>query len=396
MWQARHKAKERYLLLLLIGYGLFYFGLVFLGKLTFSPTRHSLYFLPIIAIVMGYGVLGLQARYAKKWLAVALYCGFIAYLVGSIATYSTFYQQRIDRVSEGFFSQLMRQSKASFLIFNGFDIEPLFMRDLQNNPPFWFSSWGFDCHHTEILIAQNRTLFYLSFSKVERFSENNAALQKYLKDIIGHCTSHTSSNKQIESLRLVKNVVDIDDPTSIEFSSRVLSEISLNNMYVQLFEIKTNFDSHQYNASLADGIDFKKAGYPSFLQYVSGIAQKEPWGRWSDAQQGKTIRLGFVDPLPEYFQLEIEAMGYGPNANLPTIVRIGEQEKSLIIGRAAKTYTLEFKNILGADAIEIIPPKPIFTRELDDPSSTDPRKLGLGLMRIKINTEDKKQQKINY
>ena len=83
-----------------------------------------------------------------------------------------------------------------------------------------------------------------------------------MKDIIGHCTSHTSSNKQIESLRLVKNVVDINDPTSIEFSSRVLSEISLNNMYVQLFEIKTNFDSHQYNASLADGIDFKKAGYP--------------------------------------------------------------------------------------------------------------------------------------
>ena len=111
-------------------------------------------------------------------------------------------------------------------------------------------------------------------------------------------------------------------------------------MHVQLFEIKTNFDSHQYNASLADGIDFKKAGYPSFLQYVSGIAQKESWGRWSDAQQGKTIRLGFVDPLPEHFQLEIEAMGYGPNANLPTIVRIGEQEKSLIIGRAAKTYTL--------------------------------------------------------
>ena len=33
-------------------------------------------------------------------------------------------------------------------------------------------------------------------------------------------------------------------------------------MHVQLFEIKTNFDSHQYNASLADGIDFKKAAYP--------------------------------------------------------------------------------------------------------------------------------------
>jgi hypothetical protein len=103
-----------------------------------------------------------------------------------------------------------------------------------------------------------RSIIY-KLSKVERFSENYAALQKYLKDIIGHCTSHTIINKQIESLRLVKNVVDIYDPTSIEFSSRVLNEISLNNTYVQLFEIKANFDSHQYIASLADGIDFKKA-----------------------------------------------------------------------------------------------------------------------------------------
>jgi hypothetical protein len=41
-----------------------------------------------------------------------------------------------------------------------------------------------------------------------------------------------------------------------------------------------------YEATLAQGIDFKKDGYPAFIAQVAGMSGLEPWGRWSDADAG--------------------------------------------------------------------------------------------------------------
>ena len=70
----------------------------------------------------------------------------------------------------------------------------------------------------------------------------------------------------------------------------------------------------RYSATLAQGIDFTKSGYPDFISNVTGLSLPEGWGRWSDAKDaGPRIILSFTKPLPENFTLELDIKGYGPN-----------------------------------------------------------------------------------
>src|SRR6185436_9351069 len=69
-----------------------------------------------------------------------------------------------------------------------------------------------------------------------------------------------------------------------------------------------------YDATLAQGIDFTRAGYPRFLKEVQGVSGEESWGRWTDANLSPTARLRFASPLPKTFTLELRASGLGPNA----------------------------------------------------------------------------------
>jgi phosphoglycerol transferase len=139
----------------------------------------------------------------------------------------------------------------------------------------------------------------------------------------------------------------------------------------------------RYEATLAQGIEFGKPGYPSFLREVQGISNHEPWGRWSDANLSPTVRLRFAQPLPAKFTLELNASGLGPNAYEAVKVRAGGVEKTLVLGNPSKgMQRLAFEGVSG-DTIEIVPPTPIRPREVT-PGNTDPRMVGVGLESLKI------------
>jgi hypothetical protein len=140
----------------------------------------------------------------------------------------------------------------------------------------------------------------------------------------------------------------------------------------------------RYEASLAEGIDFTKPGYPSFLKEVSGMAGYEPWGRWTDANAGPAARFRFAQPLPKRVTLELQAHGLLNNAYRPVRVRIGANEKSITLGNPPKEkYEIEFEDTGGADTIEIIPPEPILPRVVT-PGNNDTRRLGVGLKSLRI------------
>ena len=140
----------------------------------------------------------------------------------------------------------------------------------------------------------------------------------------------------------------------------------------------------RYEASLAQGIDFTRPGYPSFLKEVSGMAGHESWGRWTDANAGPVARFRFAQPLPKRVTLELQAHGLGGNAYQPVRVRIGTTEKTVTLGNPPKErYVIEFEDTGGADTIEIVAPAPMLAREVT-PGSTDTRRLGLGLKSLRI------------
>lgn len=142
----------------------------------------------------------------------------------------------------------------------------------------------------------------------------------------------------------------------------------------------------RYEATLAEGIDFKKQGYPSFLAEVSGMSDYETWGRWTDALTGPAAKFRFKQALPKKFTVEIVAHAFGPNIDAPIKVRVAGIEKTFTITSPEKQdniYRLTFETDGVTDSLEIIPPKPTSPNETD-PQSKDSRKLGIAISSIKI------------
>ena len=135
-----------------------------------------------------------------------------------------------------------------------------------------------------------------------------------------------------------------------------------------------------YDASLSDGIDFTKPGYPAFVAEVQGISGYEPWGRWTEGDRA-IIRM--KENLPKSFYLELIVKGaFGPNAKAPIRIRVGASEQSFTVTLPIEIFRFEFSADQAANTIEIIPPKPTSPKSMN--VNRDVRLLGIGLVKLRI------------
>jgi phosphoglycerol transferase len=140
-----------------------------------------------------------------------------------------------------------------------------------------------------------------------------------------------------------------------------------------------------YEATLAQGIDFRKDGYPAFIAQVAGMSGLETWGRWSDADAGgPVVRFTFTDKLPATFNLVVTANAFGPNEGKPIQVKAGQVTQDWTIKNAAEsgTYTIKLEKVDG-NTLEFTPPAPTSPASLNK-DTPDPRKLGIGFVSLKI------------
>ena len=79
----------------------------------------------------------------------------------------------------------------------------------------------------------------------------------------------------------------------------------------------------------------------------------------------------------------ITAKAYGPNANRPVPVRVGNEEQTLTLGNDVSTTTLRFANPTHSNKLVIVPPDPQSTNE-GNILGHSPRKLGIGMVEIKV------------
>ncbi|MNL40310.1 phosphoglycerol transferase I [compost metagenome] len=125
------------------------------------------------------------------------------------------------------------------------------------------------------------------------------------------------------------------------------------------------------------------AGAPEEVKQFSGISRPESWGRWSNAQLGNEVKIEYAQPLPEKFDLVITAKAFGPNANKPIPVRIGDKEQTITLGNDVTTTTLHFENPSRSNTVVIVPPDPQSTNE-GNILGHSPRKLGIGMVEMKV------------
>ncbi|KNC89089.1 phosphatidylglycerol--membrane-oligosaccharide glycerophosphotransferase [Trabulsiella odontotermitis] len=133
----------------------------------------------------------------------------------------------------------------------------------------------------------------------------------------------------------------------------------------------------------ADSFVFNVAGAPEEVKQFSGISRPELWGRWSNAQLGDDVKIEYNEPLPEKFDLVITAKAFGPNANKPIPVRVGDSEQMLTLSNTLSTTTLHFDNPSRSNLLQIVPPDPQSTNE-GNILGHSPRKLGIGMVEIKV------------
>jgi phosphoglycerol transferase len=143
----------------------------------------------------------------------------------------------------------------------------------------------------------------------------------------------------------------------------------------------------RYISTLAEGIDFARPDFPNFVKDVSGLSVSEPWGRWSDANLASSVRFDFKESLPNRFSLIFLAQSFGPNSGQDLEVRIGTQRHHFNM----KDSLFEYRQLidLGSEKvtrIEFVPPKPTSPQQLK--LSSDSRKLGIGLVRLRFEEKN--------
>jgi hypothetical protein len=352
-----------------------YLLFVFFGKLTFSPTRHFLYHLPFILIVCGFGLqLIIESLARIKFIPQVFLTIICCYCLVSIFKFDSFYNKRIDLITEELFISPITNHQPSFLLYDSFDIETLFIEKLRYFPMFQLNIPEANCNNYQIYSPSTNEIKFITFSK--RKSEwdlNDPYIGKYLESIIGNCFMPHSKNN-IASIRKVSDIFRIESSTEIDLSNKTKN--GSNSYYLQLFSAKLKEGSNPTTASLITGIDFRQQHLPQFVSYTSGITQSEGWGRWTDSNQGAII-IGLREPLPNSFVLKLKATAFGPNGEKDTLIKIGDQSQLLrIFSGEPKLYELSFNNVGPSSTILIEPASPT------SPSSSDPRKLGIGLVSI--------------
>jgi hypothetical protein len=142
----------------------------------------------------------------------------------------------------------------------------------------------------------------------------------------------------------------------------------------------------RYAATLQEGIQFNRHGWPEFISSVTGFSGRENFGRWT---VGPTVRIAFSEPLPRKFTLELVGGAFGPNQGQPVGVSIGAFKanvtfKGVPYAKEAEVRRIAVELKADADAIELAIPKPTAPAP---PGKGDDRLLGIGLVRLSVVTK---------
>lgn len=126
-------------------------------------------------------------------------------------------------------------------------------------------------------------------------------------------------------------------------------------------------------------IDFRNGGGRSFLG--DGWSGPEDWGLWSS---GKLAELAFSTTLPDRVRLVLTGTAFGPNAEQEFRVSAGGPPVSFRLGHGLSELTVELDAGSNSHTIRFEIPSPISPQDLG--RNTDIRKLGLGLISLRIET----------
>ncbi|WP_199539939.1 class I SAM-dependent methyltransferase [Paraburkholderia kururiensis] len=151
------------------------------------------------------------------------------------------------------------------------------------------------------------------------------------------------------------------------------------------FEVALTETSPRYDATLQDGFDLSRDGFPSFLKWATGLSITEATGRWS---VGDRIELIFHDKLPRSFELELSLNDvFGPNVGKDLVVDVGTTQKIVRLAPVedCSSYTFAFDNV-DSKALRIDIPHPLRPKDMPELNIEDARRIGIAVRSIRVKT----------
>lgn len=140
------------------------------------------------------------------------------------------------------------------------------------------------------------------------------------------------------------------------------------------------YDGLKYSAYKINTIDFKKAGFPSFVAGVSGVGQDEGWGRWSE---GNDVKFFLDVELNKSATFYVELTTFGPNMDKPLLMTVNNVSRILVPQEGKENQYVakfEFPEVVKKTEITIKVPSPASPAQLG--LSDDTREIGLGLIKM--------------
>lgn len=156
-----------------------------------------------------------------------------------------------------------------------------------------------------------------------------------------------SSNNWYTQYEYNRSFVVFTESEFKNYSNDIFSKVqptkieTIDNFTIAIFDKNIAYKLNRvYKSSLEEGIDFTKEGYPDFIKSHYGFSGYESEYRWSE---GKTSILEFQDDFKKNFILRFSGRTFKPSVNSEMRVKLGNQEKRVLLKSGYKNYALNFK-----------------------------------------------------
>ena len=242
----RKASQVRFLLSLASIYTSLYLLLVFFGRFTFAPTRHFLFFLPVILILIGHGLLLLKPIRYSKIFDYVLAGLIITYAVFSLKLFSSFEHQRIDTNQNFNIPKLYFDSGAKKILLDQFDMEPFFMPELLHQPIYRYRPKPL-CRDFPSLtnLDHSNSIKILWYSKRVVLDDNGlpttpaphegGALKDYFIRVLEDCHPNMDVKRGSVTVKKVSDVLMVKSNTEIDLSNATKN--GANELFLQTFDI---------------------------------------------------------------------------------------------------------------------------------------------------------------
>lgn len=149
--------------------------------------------------------------------------------------------------------------------------------------------------------------------------------------------------------------------------------------------ITKDWNIQHYPATPADGILFGKNGWPDFVRFTSGFSFHEDWGRWTDADLQPSAKIFMNRQFSGPICIEINARPAASQVGRKVDIALGKNLGSIALPDPDyATYHVSFADAQPADTLEFRFQDDVPINSQFIHSGTDGRRLGFGLVWLKI------------